>query len=187
MKNVFKYLAAMVMGFALTGMVSCGDDPEPEPTQDPTPNNVDPTVQSGSYVFHYMDRDLEPGQTVYYYPTQEQAQNKWAEVVFYIENKTDANLETVMKVERISGPEAFDDMTICFGESCKNGTCPWTSAAFSLVPGVNDEMPIKVEYDTRNAAEPGVYQITVGKGAAMADPQVMYLWMTDQPQPEPEE
>lgn len=182
MKNIFKYLAVMAMGVALTGQVSCGDDPEPEPdnNNNGSPVVVDPTVQSGSYKFHYLDRDLQPGQTVYYYPTQEEADNEWADVDFYIENLTGSNLETVMKVERIGGPEAFDALTICFDEICKNGTCPWTSDAFTVEPGVNDNLTIKVEYNPRSATEPGVYQITIGKGASLADPQVMFLSMSGQ-------
>ncbi|MBQ8704178.1 MAG: hypothetical protein IJ524_07375 [Bacteroidales bacterium] len=162
MKNIFKYLAAVAIGFALTGLVACGGK---EKTED-------------LYAFRYDGQTVDADATVYFTPTADQVRANWAIVEFLMENKSDANQETYMKVERVSGPEAMDDLTICFGETCNSGTCPWTSKAFTLVPGVNTEIPVDLEYEPRIIDGPSVYRITIGKGSALENPRVMYIDIT---------
>ena len=167
---MFKYLAAMAMSVALIGLSAC-KDPDPEPTPD---NNSEP-----AYAFHYQGRTLEPNQTVYFYPTAEEVTNDWATIHILLENTTDANLQTMLKVERVGGSEAFDNLSICFGETCKIGTCPWTSDTFTLTPGVNQNMEVMIDYKPSNAStDNGVYRITVGKGASFQNSQVMLLNMS---------
>lgn len=171
MKKITNLLMAAFVLSASMSLASCSkDEKKDDPTSTPT--------ESATYAFNYMNRTLEPGQTVYFHPTAEQMANDWAIVEFMLENKSSEEQMTYMKVERIGGPSSFDNLTICFGESCKIGTCPWTSDEFVLVPGVNSEMPISVEYSPSTAAsENGLYRITIGKGSNLADPQVMMLDM----------
>lgn len=177
MKNIFKYLAVMAMSVAMMGLTACSDpDPDPEP-------QPDPNTESTSFAFNYQGRTLEAGQTVYYYPTMSEVSNDWATVHLMMENRTDGNLDTYIKVELASGPETFNDLSICFGETCKTGTCPWNYGPIVLTPGVNTNMEVLVDYMPSKAADaPGVYRITIGKGESMADPQTMFLSMAGQAQ-----
>ena len=164
MKNIFKYVAALAMCVTLAGLVACGEETG-------TSRDV--------FAFQYDGQSVADGATVYFTPTRQEVNSDWAKVSFYLENKTDANVQTVMKVERLSGPAELDNLSICFGETCKTGTCPWTSDAFSLVPGVNSDMPILIEYTPsviNNATS--VYRITVGEGSAMDNPRVLLIDIT---------
>lgn len=164
MKKIAKFFMAAMLTLGLAGITSCSKD---DKTED---NSGDP-----HFAFVYMNRTLEPDQTVYYYPTMEQTANDFAVVDFFIENTTSDAVNAVVKVERIDGPEAFDDLTICFGETCKTGTCPWTSDPFVLHAGLNDDLPIHVDYVPSLATTPGVYRITVGESSALAHRQTMIL------------
>ena len=161
MKNIFKYLAIAAMGIALMGMVACKEKPEAD-----------------LYAFHYNGESVEDGATVYFIPSFQQTANNWASVEFFMENKTEGNLETVMKVERVSGPAALDNLSICYGETCKTGICPWTSDPFTLVPGINTNMKVVLDYTPSIITEPSVYRITIGKGTAMESPRVMLIDIT---------
>lgn len=165
MKNMFKYLAAMAMGVALMGMVACTD---PEVVEE----NLD------IYAFQFNDQTVADGATVYFTPSISQVGNDWAQVYFYMENKSDANVETVMKVERMSGSAELDNLSICFGETCKAGTCPWTSDAFTLVPGLNRDLPVIIDYSPSVISGTSVYRITIGQGAELKNSRVMLLDIT---------
>ncbi len=167
MKNIFKYLAVMAMSFTLMGLVACGEKEE--------------TTTPASYAFQYEGRTLEPGQTVYFYPRETEVTNDWATVHLLLENNSAVDQPTVLKVERVDGPAAFDALSICYGETCKTGVCPWTSDPFTLVPGVNEDMEVKIDYKPSDAAAAnGVYKITIGQGVEMKYPQYMLLSMSSQ-------
>lgn len=162
MKNsIFKGLALTAMTIVMMGLVSCGDKDEP-----------------AIYGFQYDGKAVAADATVYFTPTTTQVRDDWAVAEFMMENLTDANLETVMKVEVVSGPTELNALTICFGETCRIGTCPWTSDPFTLVPGVNTEVPVHLEYAPSVINGTSVYRITIGKGAALENPQVMYIDIT---------
>ena len=172
MKSIFKTLALMAMSIAMVGLVAC--DPEPDPEPDTTPS-VDPTVASTTYAFNYQNRSLEPGQTVYFYPTAQEENNDWATVRFFIENKTSDNVDAYIKIEKVEGPDAMNDLSVCFGETCKTGTCPWKYGPISLAPGVNNDLPILFDYSPSKVGNKTVYMIMIGTGENLLDPQVMYL------------
>ena len=161
MKSIFKYLAIAAMSIVLTGLVACGEKNEKD-----------------YYAFQYDGQTVAAGATVEYVPTSTEIRNDWASIEFFLENKTDGDLPTVMTVKRVDGPAAFDALSICYGETCKTGTCPWTSDAFTLVPGVNQNLKVTIDYGPSSATEPGVYEITIGKGSSLEGAQVMYLKMT---------
>lgn len=165
MKNIFKYMAVAAMSIALVGLTACTDKPEENSEN----------VESTSYAFHFNGETVSAGATVSYSPTLQQMTLDWGSLDFLMENKTDANLETCMKVERTEGPAAFDNLSICYGETCKTGTCPWTSDVFTLVPGVNENMKVIIDFIPSAATEDAVYRITIGKGTSLQDPQVMYV------------
>ena len=180
MKSIFKTMAVVAMSVALAGVVACGD--KENTTPEPQPGPDDSFQESNTFALHYQDRTLEAGQTVYYYPTAEEADNDWAVVHFQMENKTDANVDTYMKVELAEGPEAMGHLTICFGETCKSGVCPWTSDAIPLTPGINYNQEVSLDYSPSNVTSKAVYRITIGKGANLEDPQVMFIDMAAMPQ-----
>ena len=170
MKSIFKYLAVMAMSVALTGLVSCGDKPEPEPFPDPT-------TESNSYAFQYDGMTLAAGDTVDYHPSLQQSANDLANVDFYLLNKTSANLGSVLKVERVEGPAAFNELEICYDGECRTGSCPYTSSVLNLVPGVNTDLKITIDYAPSAVTARAIYRITLGKGTALEDPQVFFLNM----------
>ena len=181
MKNIFKYLAVAAMSVALTGLVACDPEPkpEPEPAPDTTPSNYE---ESGSYAIQYHGDVLTAGQTINYYPTEEEFTNDLANFKFYINNKTDGNLSTCLKIEKMAGDDVMDNIMICFGETCKSGVCPWISDPFNLVPGVNENLPIKFSYSPSLVTSTTKYRFTIGKGTDLEDPQVMILNATAQAQ-----
>ena len=171
MKNMFKYLAAMAMSVALTGMVACTDpDPEPEPMPDPG-------VQSTVYAFQYQGRILEAGDTIVFFPTEQQISAGDAVVHFRMVNNTQEDLSTVMEVKKVAGPREYNTLSICF-EDCRDYQLPWTSNPFTLVPGVNSDVAIHYDPSQITGTNTMLYRITIGKGTAMEDPQVMFLSMS---------
>ena len=169
MKNIFKYLAVVAMSVALMGMVACKEKPEnPEPTPDPS-------TESSSYAFQYDGAILAAGDTVDYYPSMQQTNLDFANVDFFPVNKTNANLGSVIKVERAEGPVSFDDLEICYDGNCRTGTCPYTTGVLDLVPGVNTDMKITIDYTPSAVTARTIYRITLGKGTSLEDPQVFVL------------
>lgn len=167
MKSIFKYLAVAAMAIALTGLTGCKEKPE-----DTTHSETD---ESTSYAFQYQGSTPAAGATVDFTPNMQQTANDWAAVDFYMVNKTSADLQSVLKVERKSGPASFDNLSICYGETCKTGTCPYTSDVMTLTPGVNTDLRVTIDYAPSAVTEETVYRITLGKGTALDDPQVLYI------------
>ena len=162
MKNIFKYVAVAAICTAMIGLVSCKKE-----------DNT--TSASKSYAFVYQGQTIEPNQTIDFHPTGDEVRNDFATVEFLIENKTSEELSSVMKVEKVEGPDALNDLMICYGATCKNGSCPWVSDPFTLVPGINQNMMIKLDYFPSNVTSKTVYRVTIGKGTSMSDPQVMLI------------
>ena len=161
MKNMFKYLAVMAISVSLVGLVAC----EPEPT---TPEDA--------YSFQYMGSTLEPNQTVTYSPSMTDIAQDWATTTdFFVVNNTDADLQSVLKVEKVSGSAEADVVMFCFGEECMTATCPWTSDPLTIVPGVNENLPLHVQYAPSSINVETVYRITIGKGTAMESPRSVLL------------
>ena len=176
MKTKKKHLMAMALMAATIGMVGCT---EKENNNTDTPDTSDEVL----YAFHYQDRTLEPEQTVYFYPTADDVQENWATTTdIFIENLTDANLQSVLKVEKVSGNAAADTVLFCFGEQCMSAICPWTSGALTVTPGVNDNLPLHVQYSPNSVEGTTVYRITVGKGSSLVGKQVMLLSLSGQAQ-----
>lgn len=170
MKKMFNYLATMAMCVALTGLMACNDDPEPTP--EPEPN---PYTESNTYAINYNNSAIAAGTTLEYHPTSSQIEMDFATIELIPVNKTDGNLATVLKVEKIEGPETMDDIMICYGETCKNPHCPWVSDPFTLVPGENNQMLIKFDYTPSMVTSKTTYRMTMGKGATLDDPQVILI------------
>ncbi len=168
MKNIFKYLATMAMCVALTGLVACDPEPDPEPTPDTY-------TESATYGIIYDDAHVAAGEILTIHPTLGEIDNDFVSIELLPENKTDNSLETKMKVELLEGPDVMKDIMICYGETCKNPTCPWTSDAFTLEPGVNYNMLVKFDYAPSKVTSKTTYRLTLGKGASLDDPQVILI------------
>ena len=168
MKNIFKYLAAMAMCVALTGLVAC--DPEPDPQPEP-----DTYTESTTYGIIYNEEYVAAGQTLVIHPTAEELNNDFSTIELLLDNKTSDDITTTMKVEKTEGPDAMNDIMICYGETCKNGSCPWSSDPFILEPGINYNMMIKFDYSPSLVTSKTTYRMTIGKGASFEDPQVIFI------------
>ncbi len=165
MKKITKLLTAAAMLFAVAGFAACGED-EPETTT---------YTESNSYAIIYEGESIAAGQTITYHPTDRQIDLDLAAIDLLMENKTDANLETCIKIEKLEGPEEMNNLMICYGETCKSPTAPWTSDAFTLTPGVNDNMQVKFDYSPSAVTSKTVYRFTVAKSGSMGDPQVILI------------
>ena len=171
-----KNLMALATMAATLGMVSCT---EKENVNTETPSNSDEVL----YVFHYQGRTLEPGQTVYFYPTAEDIQDDWSTTTdIFIENTSDADLQSVLKLEKVSGNDAADEVLFCFGEQCRSAACPWTSETLTITPGINENLPLHVQYTPSEVEGTTVYRITVGKGSSLSNSQTMLLSLSGQAQ-----
>jgi len=165
MKKITKLLTAAVMLFAVAGFAACGED-EPEETT---------YTESNSYAIIYEGEAVPAGQTITYHPTTRQIDMDLVTLDLLMENKTDSDLETCIKIEKLEGPDAMDDLMICYGETCKSPTAPWTSDPFTLTPGINQNMLVKFDYTPSAVTSNTVYRFTVAKSGSMGDPQVILL------------
>ncbi len=159
-------MASMAMCVALMGLVACEPDPEPTP---------DILTESSTYAIHYNGNAVAAGETIVIHPSLDEISNDLAIVHLLLENKTNTIQSTAMKVEKIEGPAAMDDLMICFGEDCNSPTAPWTSSTFNLEPGVNENFPISFDYAPRKVSEKTTYRMTIGKGTSLEDPQVILI------------
>lgn len=155
--------------------VSCDkDNGEGEtPTPQPTPQDTTP-----AYAFVYQGRTLAAGDTIFYYPTAEEAADTidQAVVMFYINNLTAAAQQTRMKVTMEEGSLAMGTyIEVCFGSSCTGGPSPWTSDPFNVASGVNSDLPIKLDYRPSLVTERTTFKVTIGQGTDLARSQSMYI------------
>ncbi len=164
-----KHMMAMALMAATIGLVSCTEK-EPAP-QEPAEQGGDPC-----YVFHSQGETLEPGQTIEYYPKADEVSDEWATTQdILIENITSSDLQSVLKLEKVSGSAAFDDVMFCFGEACTEQHCPWTSNVVTLTPGINENLPIHIQYNPLSIESETVYRITIGKGTGLANSQTVLI------------
>ena len=159
MKNIFKSLAMIALGTAMLTFASCSK------TED----------DAETYAIIYAGETLADGATITLQPSQNEIDMDFASIELLIDNKTTEKQETVMKVDMTEGPEAMKDLMVCYGETCKNPTCPWTSDPFVLVPGVNEEMAIKFDYIPSKVSSTTVYCMTVAKAGSMKSPRVLNI------------
>ena len=152
---------------AMLAFVSCT-----EKEQNVTP---DEKTESTTYAILYDGSAVAASSTINYRPTLSETTNDFASVDLLLENKTNANQQTCLKIERTEGPDAMNRIMICYGETCKEGNCPWMSDAFTLVPGINSDMLVKFEYAPSQVTSQTTYRLTVGKGETLSDPQVIYI------------
>lgn len=172
MKNVFRIMLAAAMGVAMLALVAC--DPE-KPAPEPDNSSTENYTESNSYGIIYNNQTVAAGATIVYTPSAAEIENDFAAVDFLINNKTDGNLRTCLKVELVEGPEAMKNIMMCYGITCKQGVCPWLSEPFTLTPGINQDMMIKFEYNPSSVTSKTTYRITVGLGTELADPQVILV------------
>lgn len=172
MKNVFRIMLAAAMSVAMLALVAC--DPE---KPDPEQNNPsgDSYTESTSYGIIIDGQNVAAGATINHVPSATETENDFASVDMLINNKTNDDLPTCLKVELLEGPDAMERFMMCYGPTCKEGHCPWTSDVFTLVPGINEDMLIKFEYYPSSVTSKTVYRITVGKGTKLSDPQVILI------------
>lgn len=169
-------LMGIAMGFVGCGKENGGDNNGNQQSQEELEEQGSP-----NYLFHYLGRALEPEQTIYFYPDTEEVENDWATVEFTIENTTDAALSSVLKVELVQGDPSFEQLSICYGTTCKTGMCPWVSDAFTLQPGINDDMVIKIDYHPLSVQGTTIYKVTVGTGSKRSNPQRMFIELKGEP------
>ena len=164
MKKTFRIMLAAMLGLSMLAFTACKEKEEDTPDQPST-----------SYSFIYDGQAVEYGASISHAATFEEVNMDFAHVHLLFENKTSDNLETCLKIELVEGPAEMNDIMICFGEECKNGTCTWTSSPFTLKPGVNSDMLVDFEYFPSRVTSKTTYRFTLGKGTALADPQVMLV------------
>lgn len=169
MKNIFKSLAMIAIGTAMLGLVACED------TDDDPIDTTETYSESASYAIIYNGDAIAAGATLEVHPTIDQVTMDFAAINILLENKTDGNLETMIKMEKLEGPDEMNKIMICYGETCKNPDCPWTSDAFTLTPGINENMAISFDYTPSKVGNKTVYRMTVGKAASLDDAQVILI------------
>ena len=168
MKNIFKTMSMIAISTAMFALSACGGD-------EPTPDNNETYNESGSYAILYNGSAVAAGETLTFHPSASEIDFDWATIHLLPENKTGNALSTVMKVELAEGPDAMKDLSICYGETCKTGVAPWTSDPFTLEPGVNQNMEILFDYTPSKVTAKTTFKLTMGKGTAMEDPQVIFI------------
>jgi hypothetical protein len=167
MKKTFRIMLAAAVSVAMLGFTACKEKEENQ--------THDEKTESATYAIHYDGSAVAAGSTIIYQPTLTESNADFASVDLLLENKTNANQQTCLKIERTEGPDQMNHIMICYGETCKDGDCPWSSDAFTLVPGINNDMLVKFEYSPSQVTSKTTYRLTVGKGATFTDPQVVYI------------
>lgn len=160
-------MMATMLGVAMLGLTACKNE-KPEPTN---------PVESTTYAVIYNGASIAAGQTIEHHPSLQETENDFASFDLFFENKTDAEQPTVIKLEKTEGPDALNTLMVCFGATCSEHTCPWTSDVVTLTPGINqqEDKMFKIEYTPSMVTAKAVFRLTVGKGTSMSDPQVIYF------------
>ena len=142
MKNIFKFLASMAVAVAMIGFTSCEPDPEPEPQPQPQTYELDPIENVGTlFAFHFNGQTVEPGATVTYNATTEDINDNFAAINLYIENLGNEEVTAIHRIEIAEGPADMNEYEVCAG-----GSCPWNGEPYTLVPGMNNDKPITLEF-----------------------------------------
>ena len=175
MKRIWRLTLLTAVLVSAMGMTAC----EKEENNDNNGGGQQtPADNSPAYAFVYQGQVLAAGDTIYYYPTSEEASDTidQAAVEFYLKNLTDANKETQMLFEMTEGSMAMANyLEVCFGDGCSGGRSPWTSSVFTLAPGLNENLPVKFDYAPSKVTETTVIRVKVGENSSLARSQVMYL------------
>lgn len=156
MKKATRILMAAFVMAATFGFASCGDD-----TKD---NNDQIYEESASYSILFNGNAVAAGSTV------ESAEG--FKVDLYLANKTDGELDTRFKVEKVSGPDAMNTIGVCI-DVCTQQRCPYTSKSITIPAG--GRQLISLEYMSESSDMTATYKLTVGEGASLNNPQVVFV------------
>lgn len=193
MKKTMKFLMVALIATSLVALGACVKEevkPDPTPTDntDTTPDpgdnpgdNPGDTItfdESTTYTIHYGETALAAGDTVFYNITSTNMENDFVKIDFFIENKTEETVSTVLKVEWEDGVQSMKTLDICTPERCfSNQTCPYTSISFTVTPGIDIYAPFSLEFAPSEYGPDAwaVYRVTLGKGTELADPEVIFV------------
>ena len=157
MKKATRILMAAFVMAATFGFASCGDD-----TKD---NNDQIYEESASYSILFNGNAVAAGSTV------ESAEG--FKVDLYLANKTDGELDTRFKVEKVSGPDAMNKIGVRI-DVCTEQNRPYTSPNLNIAAG--GQQYISIEYLSERATSmTATYKLTVGEGLALNNPQVIFV------------
>lgn len=157
-------MAALMLG-AFAGFAACGDDDEKD--------NPTTYEESTMFAFHYDGQKLSAGATIDVTPSMQQQQNDFANLNFYVENKTDATVNAAIKAERIEG-RGESQIELCFNGACRQINLGAVNP-FVLEAGVSEANVVTYDYWPSAITSTTVYRITVGEGSEMKNPQVVFL------------
>ena len=165
MKKTIRIVLAAAMSMAMLTLAACKDKPED--------NNA--LTESLTYAVIWDGSAIAAGATIDYHPSLIETEMDFAALDILFENKTDSDQPTAIKMEKVEGPASMDNLMICFGVTCNEFPIPWTSDVVTMHPGINEDQVLKVEYAPSQITSNTTFRLTVGKTAALNDPQVVYI------------
>lgn len=165
MKKTIRIMLAAAIGMAMLAFAACKDKPEENDT----------ITESSTYAILYNGEAIAAGATIDYHPSLTETENDFAAIDILFENKTAENQATAIKVEKVEGPAGMDNLMICYGATCNEFPIPWTSDVTTMAPGVDHTNEFKVEYAPSQVTSKTTFRLTIGKTAALTDPQVVFL------------
>lgn len=179
MKKFARIFTIAAVALGLSGAVACSEDDDKKET--PSNNPETPFVPDGeyteseAYAIVYNNDTLTAGQMVEYTATAEDIENDQVTIRMDILNKTRGELSTWQQIVMVQGPSTMASPAVCGG-----GMCPWDGEPYTLAPGVNTDKFMAIEFTPSKITRPATayFQITVGTGRELTDPQVNFLKVT---------
>ena len=149
MKNIFKYLATTAIAVAMFGLTACDpENPEPEPDNQPQTYELDEIENVGTlFAIHFNGETIQPGATITYNATASDLADNFAAINMYIENLSSNEVTAIHRIEIAEGPADMNEYDVCAG-----GSCPWNGQPYVLAPGINETMPITMEFHPNDHA-----------------------------------
>lgn len=180
--KTLKYFMMASLAMATVALSGCTkDDPNPDP--EPTPAPAEPTInpddytQSSTYTVTYEGSDITAGDMITYAVSAAEIADEFVKVDFKVKNNSGESQSTAVSVDMIYGPESFREIGICI-LTCQNGTAPFTCTPVDIAAGAEQNVDIEVFPVDKGVYHSAIYQVTIGKGQLLMDPQVFFLKLT---------
>ena len=124
------------------------------------------------YAFYFNGTEVQPLDTVTYTANESDLANTVFAVNLILQNKTRDVLSTIQRVDQLSGPASMQDVEICGG-----GNCPWDGKPYDLQPGLNEDLPLAIDFNTAKTGTgvSALYKVHVGMAPDFQNATSIYL------------
>ncbi len=157
MKKTLKLLMAAVVMIATVSLAACSKDDDKKNSDNPTPvDHNDFAIRQGGGIVNSGDTVL----------------NDSYKVAFFVFNQSSEAQTFSARVEKVSGPDAMNNISYCVNLCYDPLPCERIKPSFTVEANGSQELDFEYMGDEHAKA---LYRLTVGKGSAMENPEVVYF------------